>query len=136
MENSVLSVADEGSSAAGSQKNVGPAGVTMVIVREDLLGNARKICPTMLDYKTMAESDSMYNTPPCWPIYVCGLTFKKLLRDGGLKTMQDINERKVLACQIAAHAYIQDPHEHAEMISMANSWIAGATCSSVPMIGA
>ena len=81
---------------------MGPAGVTIVIVREDLLGSARPYCPTMLDYKTMAESDSMYNTPPCWPIYVCGLTFKKLLRDGGLQKMQERNEAKVRCC-VRAH---------------------------------
>lgn len=49
----------------------------------------------MLDYKVMAENESMYNTPPCWPIYMCGLTFKKLLRDGGLQAMQERNEKKV-----------------------------------------
>jgi phosphoserine aminotransferase len=87
---------------AGSQKNVGPAGVTIVIVHEDLLGNARTSCPTMLDYKVMADSDSMYNTPPCWAIYVCGLTFKKLLRDGGLEAMQQRNQSKVRGCGAAS----------------------------------
>lgn len=80
---------------AGAQKNVGPSGVTMVIVREDLLGHARRECPTMLDFATMAETGSMYNTPPCWAIYVCGLVFKKLLREGGLEGMQSRNAEKV-----------------------------------------
>ena len=55
---------------AGAQKNVGPSGVTMVIVREDLLGKARPVCPTMLDYKTHADNSSLYNTPPCYAIYI------------------------------------------------------------------
>ena len=80
---------------AGAQKNVGPAGVTMVIVRDDLLDSARPTCPTMLSYKTMAETESMYNTPPCWAIYVCGLAFKKLLAEGGLEAMQQRNTDKV-----------------------------------------
>ena len=67
----------------------------MVIVREDLLGAAQKVCPTMLDYKVAADNDSMYNTPPCWSIYVCGLVFKKLLAEGGLAAMQERNESKV-----------------------------------------
>lgn len=81
----------------------------MVIVREDLIGQAQKICPTMLDYKVTADADSMYNTPPCWSMYVCGLVFKKLLAEGGLKAMQERNEAKVpppplgrdFACTIA-----------------------------------
>jgi phosphoserine aminotransferase len=74
---------------------VGPAGVTIVIVRDDLIGAARPECPTMLDYKTMADTDSMYNTPPCWSMYVCGLVFKKLLREGGLEGMEERNNAKV-----------------------------------------
>jgi phosphoserine aminotransferase len=54
----------------GAQKNIGPSGVTIVIVREDLLGKARPICPTMLDYKIHADNSSLYNTPPCYSIYV------------------------------------------------------------------
>jgi phosphoserine aminotransferase len=71
------------------------AGVTVVLVREDLLGAARSICPTMLDYKVQADNDSMYNTPPCWAIYVCGLVFKKLLAEGGLEKMNLRNREKV-----------------------------------------
>uniref|UniRef100_A0A6U2IZN4 Phosphoserine aminotransferase n=1 Tax=Chlamydomonas euryale TaxID=1486919 RepID=A0A6U2IZN4_9CHLO len=79
---------------AGAQKNVGPAGVTIAIVREDLIGSARPGTPTMLDYKTHAENDSMYNTPPCWAMYICGLVFAKLLKEGGLPAVQANNEAK------------------------------------------
>lgn len=61
---------------AGAQKNMAPAGLTVVIVREDLLGTAKEFTPVMLDYKTMADNDSMYNTPPCYAIYVAGLVYK------------------------------------------------------------
>lgn len=79
---------------AGAQKNIGPAGVAIVIVREDLLGLSRPDIPVMLDWKTAAENDSMYNTPPCYSIYICGLVFAKLLREGGLAAMQARNEAK------------------------------------------
>ena len=79
---------------AGAQKNVGPAGVTIVIIREDLLGNAMDITPTMFDYQIHADNESLYNTPPCYGIYVCGLVFKYLLKNGGLKAMKEINEKK------------------------------------------
>lgn len=79
---------------AGAQKNIGPAGVTIVIVRDDLIGNARPITPVMLDYHVQAGDKSMYNTPPCWAIYMCGLMFAKMRRDGGLMAMQQANEKK------------------------------------------
>ena len=79
---------------AGAQKNMGPAGLTCVIIREDLIGRARPDTPTMFDYKTFADSDSMYNTPPCYAIYVCGLVLEWLEGLGGLTAMQAINERK------------------------------------------
>ncbi len=82
---------------AGAQKNMGPAGLTVVIVREDLIGKARDITPVMLDYKVQAENGSMYNTPPCYSIYVAGLVFKWLLSLGGLSEMKKINERKAAA---------------------------------------
>ena len=70
---------------AGAQKNVGPAGVTIVIIREDLLARAPRVpLPAYLDYRIHAENGSMYNTPPTFAIYVCGLVFKWLLRTGGL----------------------------------------------------
>ncbi len=79
---------------AGAQKNMAPAGLTVVIIREDLLGNARPETPVMLDYKTMAENDSMYNTPPCYAIYVAGLVYKWALKLGGLEEMKKRNEKK------------------------------------------
>lgn len=79
---------------AGAQKNMAPAGLTVVIVREDLLGNSRPDCPTMLDWKTMAENDSMYNTPPCWCIYIAGLVYKWVLEIGGLEKLKEMNVKK------------------------------------------
>ena len=79
---------------AGAQKNMAPAGVTIVIVREDLLGNAREETPTMLNWQIMADNDSMYNTPPCYAIYVAGLVYKWILGLGGLDAMKKINEEK------------------------------------------
>jgi hypothetical protein len=95
---------------AGVQKNVGPAGLAVVIVREDLLGAARPECPTMCSYTTMAESDSMYNTPPCWTVYVCGLVFKKLLREGGLSAMEDRNNIKARSCLPRPHTRASAPN--------------------------
>ena len=79
---------------AGAQKNIAPAGLTIVIVRNDLVGNAREDTPAMLDYKEMAENDSMYNTPPCWCIYMAKLVFEWILSIGGLEEMKRRNERK------------------------------------------
>jgi len=79
---------------AGAQKNMAPAGLTVVIIREDLMGNAREDIPTMLDYKTMADNDSMYNTPPCYAIYIAGLVYKWALANGGLEAMKERNEKK------------------------------------------
>ena len=80
---------------AGAQKNMAPAGLTVIIVREDLLGNARPECPTMLDWKVAADNDSMYNTPPTYPIYVAGLVFDWLENTvGGLDKMYERNKKK------------------------------------------
>ena len=79
---------------AGAQKNMGPAGVTIVIVREDLIGKAMSITPTMLDYKIHADEGSMYNTPPCYAIYIAGLVFEWLLEKGGIKAMESENRQK------------------------------------------
>ena len=79
----------------GVQKNVGPAGVTIVVIREDLITeDVLPGTPTMLKYKTHADSDSLYNTPPAYNIYVCGLVFKWIMKLGGLTEMQKINEKK------------------------------------------
>ncbi|WP_130862090.1 3-phosphoserine/phosphohydroxythreonine transaminase [Bacilliculturomica massiliensis] len=79
---------------AGAQKNIGPAGVVIVIIREDLLGFADDSVPTMLDYKVAADNDSMYNTPPTYGIYMAGLTFQYLKRMGGVKAMEERNIKK------------------------------------------
>ncbi len=80
---------------AGAQKNMAPAGLTIVIIREDLIGKARDICPTMLNYQTHSDNDSMFNTPPCYCIYVAGLVLKWIKEDiGGLENMKAINEKK------------------------------------------
>ncbi len=90
----VMDVSKFGLLFAGAQKNVGPAGVTIAIMREDLIGNAKAECPTMLDYKIHADKDSLYNTPPCYSIYVAGLVFQWLKSLGGVAQMQKINEEK------------------------------------------
>ncbi|HXF77858.1 MAG TPA: 3-phosphoserine/phosphohydroxythreonine transaminase [Usitatibacter sp.] len=79
---------------AGAQKNIGPAGLVVVIVREDLLGKALPGTPNVLDYKLMAEADSMLNTPPTFAVYLAGLTFKWLLERGGLAAIEKVNARK------------------------------------------
>jgi len=79
---------------AGAQKNVAPAGLTIVIIREDLIGNAMALTPTMLNYATHADNGSMFNTPPCYAIYVAGLVFQWLKKRGGLEEMKRINEGK------------------------------------------
>ena len=79
---------------AGAQKNVAPAGLTIVIIRKDLIGNAMDITPTMLNYSTHSENDSMFNTPPCYTIFVAGLVLKWIKKLGGLEKMAEINRKK------------------------------------------
>jgi len=79
---------------AGAQKNIGPAGVTVVIIRKDLIGHAFPNCPILLNYQILAKKDSMYNTPPCYAIYVCGLVFKWIQKTGGLEVLKEINYEK------------------------------------------
>ena len=78
----------------GAQKNVAPSGVTICIIREDMLGKARDITPTMLNYQTMADNDSLYNTPPCWNIYITKLVLEWIKDMGGLEAMKARNEKK------------------------------------------
>ena len=89
-----VNVSDYGLIYAGAQKNMGPSGMTLVIIREDLVGDAMECCPTMLQYKIQVENGSMYNTPPCYSIYIAGLVYQWLLSIGGLEEMQKINEHK------------------------------------------
>ena len=86
---------------AGAQKNLGPAGVTVVIVREDLLERSSDAIPTMLKYATHADKDSMFNTPPCFAIYIVGEVLKWLKAKGGIEAMAKINEEKAAALYAA-----------------------------------
>lgn len=79
---------------AGAQKNMGPAGVTLVIIRNDLIGNAMDFTPTMLNYQTHSENGSMFNTPPCYSIYISKLVMEWVKELGGLSKMKEINEEK------------------------------------------
>ncbi len=79
---------------AGAQKNIGPAGLTIVIVREDLIGEVIAGTPTMFNYETHANNDSMYNTPPTYSWYMAGLVFEWIKEQGGLEKMGEINQRK------------------------------------------
>ncbi|MDD4295509.1 MAG: 3-phosphoserine/phosphohydroxythreonine transaminase, partial [Ruminiclostridium sp.] len=90
----VVDVSKFGLIYAGAQKNMGPAGVVAVIIRDDLVTEANPEVPTMLQYKIHVENGSMYNTPPCFSIYVCGLVYKWLKKLGGIPAMQKINEDK------------------------------------------
>jgi phosphoserine aminotransferase len=97
---------------AGAQKNVGPSGVTIVIVREDLLGKAPATIPTVMDYAVMAENGSMLNTPPTFAIYVSGLVFKWLKRLGGLAEVEKINAHKaelLYACIDESDGFYRNP---------------------------
>ena len=86
----------------GAQKNIGPAGLTIVIVREDLLGHALPICPSAFNYQTVAENQSMYNTPPTWGIYMAGLTFQwlKRQREGELSGVAAMQARNIAKAQL------------------------------------
>jgi phosphoserine aminotransferase len=89
-----IDVSKFGAIYAGAQKNIGPAGLTIVIIREDLIGHANPAMPTMLDYKIHADNESMYNTPPTYSWYLAGLVFDHVLKQGGLPAMEAINKRK------------------------------------------
>ena len=100
---------------AGAQKNMAPAGLTVVIIRENLAGRELPYTPLMMNYKTMIDKDSMYNTPPCWCIYMTGLVLKYLENDiGGLANMQKINEAKakVLYDYLDGQEFFTNPVEH------------------------
>lgn len=80
---------------AGAQKNMGPAGLTVVIIRKDLIGDTMEKTPTMMEYRTHAENESMYNTPPCYAIYICKLVLEWIKNEmGGLDKMKEFNEKK------------------------------------------
>jgi phosphoserine aminotransferase len=96
---------------AGAQKNMGPSGVTVVIVREDLLGHALPACPSAFNYKLQAEADSMYNTPPTYAIYIAGLVCKYVKDKGGLAAMEEHNvaKAKILYDYLDASSFYRNP---------------------------
>jgi phosphoserine aminotransferase len=89
-----IDVSQYGVIFGGAQKNIGPAGVTVVVVREDLIGHALSICPSAFDWKLVAENESMYNTPPTYAIYIAGLVFQWLKKQGGIAAMEQRNIAK------------------------------------------
>ena len=99
----------------GAQKNIGPAGLTIVIVREDLLGQALPATPSAFDYKTVADNDSMYNTPPTYAIYIAGLVFKWLQAQGGLPAIERHNRAKaaLLYDALDASSFFSSPVDKA-----------------------
>jgi phosphoserine aminotransferase len=106
---------------AGAQKNLGPSGVTVVIVRDDLLARSADTLPTMLNYKTQADNGSMYNTPPAFGIYILRLVMKWLIAQGGLKAIQAVNERKakIVYDELDRTAFWQ-PHADKDSRSLMN----------------
>jgi len=98
---------------AGAQKNIGPAGLTLVIVRDDLIGSVLPITPSVYDYAKQAEADSMLNTPPTYAVYIAGLVFKWLKEQGGLTAMGEMNRRKAekLYAAIDRSAFYRNPVE-------------------------
>jgi phosphoserine aminotransferase len=106
---------------AGAQKNMGPAGCTVVIIREDLLARAPENIPTMLRYKTHADKDSMFNTPPCFAIYAIGLVLKWLKNTGGLTAIEKMNQDKAaLLYQAIDNSSFYKGHAQKDSRSMMN----------------
>ena len=104
----------------GAQKNIGPAGVTVVIVRDDLIGHALPVCPSAFDWKNVAENESMYNTPPTYGIYIAGLVFQWLKRQGGVAAMEqrNIEKARLLYAALDADDFYQnrvDPRYRSRM---------------------
>jgi len=120
MSSTILSrpirVEDYGVIYAGAQKNIGPAGLTLVIVRRDLLGSAYDKCPAMLNWQTAADNDSMYNTPPTFGLYLAGLVFDWLQAGGGLEAMELINRGKAQKL----YAAIDDSGFYANPVELAS----------------
>lgn len=112
---------------AGAQKNMAPAGLTVAIVREDLLGWTNPATPSMLDWKLMADNDSMYNTPPCYAIYMAGLVYEWILSLGGLEEMKKRNEKKaaLLYDYLDSQDYYIAPVEKASRSMMNVTFVTG-----------
>lgn len=106
---------------AGAQKNMAPAGLTLVIIREDLAGHAFPYTPVMLDYAAMIKGDSMYNTPPCYNIYILGLVLDWIESMGGLAGMKAHNEAKAAVLyDVLDHSKLFIPHAESEARSLMN----------------
>ena len=106
----VVDVAQYGLIFAGAQKNIGPAGLTIVIVRDDLLGKALPVCPSAFDFKLVADAESMYNTPPTYGIYIAGLVFQWLKKHGGVAAMEQrsIAKARLLYAALDADDFYQN----------------------------
>jgi phosphoserine aminotransferase len=106
-----LDVARHGLIYAGAQKNAGPAGLTFVIVRDDLIGAAAKGTPTVMDYKLQADADSMLNTPACYAMYIAGLVFKWMKQQGGLAALEqrNVEKAKLLYDFLDASSFFRNP---------------------------
>lgn len=115
-----IDVSQYGMIYAGAQKNIGPSGLVVAIIREDLLGRARSLCPTMLDYKVAADNGSMYNTPATFSWYLSGLVFQWIKEQGGLEAMEQRNRAKMelLYGAIDASDFYSNPVAH-----NARSWM-------------
>ncbi len=120
MSSNILSrpvdVAKYGLIYGGAQKNIGPAGLTIVVVRDDLIGQAHPLCPSAFDYKQQADNDSMLNTPPTYAIYVAGLVFNWIKARGGLAAMAEHNRAKaaLLYDFLDGSSFYSNPVAHAD----------------------
>jgi phosphoserine aminotransferase len=110
----VIDISKYGVIYGGAQKNIGPAGLTIVIVREDLLGHALSCCPSAFDWKIVADNDSMFNTPPTYAIYIAGLVFQWLKRQGGVAAI----EAKNIAKAQLLYDYLDDSHFYENRIEI------------------
>jgi phosphoserine aminotransferase len=108
---------------AGAQKNIGPSGITILIVREDLIGHAQKVLPSVLDYKILLDNDSMFNTPPTFAWYMSGLVFKWIKKLGGLSAMQQRNQAKAQLL----YQFIDQSDFYRNMVATANRSIMNVT---------
>ncbi|MFK5041998.1 aminotransferase class V-fold PLP-dependent enzyme, partial [Glaesserella parasuis] len=108
---------------AGAQKNLGPAGITLVIVREDLIGKARKATPSIWNYETQANNDSMINTPPTFAWYLCSLVFKHLLNIGGLAEVEKRNQAKAELL----YRYLDNSNFYRNTVAKANRSLMNVT---------
>ncbi len=106
---------------AGAQKNLAPAGVTVVIIRKDLAGKQRSDTPLMLNYETMIQKDSMYNTPPCWNIYMLGLTLDWIEQQGGVEEMERRRQKRAsMLYQVLDSSHLYIPHAEKQARSEMN----------------